>query len=94
SARRTTLNGALLELTSSEYNILYTLVCRAAEVVSKEVISSDALGKPLARYDRSIDMHISHLRRKLADGKATSPVIETVRGIGYQLMSGPGDETG
>ena len=86
SARRTTLNGTVLELTSSEYNILYTLVCRAEEVVTKELISSDALGKPLARYDRSIDMHISHLRRKLADGNPTSPLIETVRGIGYQLM--------
>ncbi|MGS2722732.1 response regulator [Porticoccus sp. GXU_MW_L64] len=87
SARRSTLNGAVLELTSSEYNILYTLICRTGEVVSKELISSDALGKPLARYDRSIDMHISHLRRKLADGNPSSPVIETVRGIGYQLLS-------
>ena len=85
SARKAMLNGVPLELTSSEYNILYTLVCRAEEVVSKELISTDALGKPLARYDRSIDMHISHLRRKLADGNDNSPTIQTVRGIGYQL---------
>lgn len=85
SARKALLNGVALELTSSEYNILYTLLCRAEEVVSKELISTDALGKPLARYDRSIDMHISHLRRKLADGNDNSPIIQTVRGIGYQL---------
>ena len=86
AARKAVLNGAVLELTSSEYNILYALICRAEEVVSKELISTDALGKPLARYDRSIDMHISHLRRKLADGNSHSPTIQTVRGIGYQLV--------
>ncbi|UTW44259.1 response regulator transcription factor [bacterium SCSIO 12696] len=85
-SRQATLNGMALELTSSEYNILYTLISRAAEVVTKELISSEALGKPLARYDRSIDMHISHLRRKLSSGSSQGPTIETIRGIGYQLI--------
>lgn len=85
SARRANLNGAALELTSSEFNILEVLIQHPDQVVSKETISEIALGKPLERYDRSIDMHISHLRRKLDDGVPETPQILTIRGIGYQL---------
>lgn len=85
AARRALLNGEAMELTSSEFNILHCLMRLPEEVVTKEALSEEALGKPLARYDRSIDMHISHLRRKLDDGSGATPLIHTVRGIGYQL---------
>ena len=85
TARRALLDGEAMELTSSEYNVLLCLIRQPDAVVTKETLSEDALGKPLARYDRSIDMHISHLRRKLDQSAGAGPRIHTVRGIGYQL---------
>jgi two-component system OmpR family response regulator len=79
--------GAPMELTSTEFNVLEVLVRDAGQVVTKGDLSVRALGRPLERYDRSIDMHVSSLRRKLgtlADGR--SP-IQTVRGAGYQLIA-------
>lgn len=78
--------GQALDLTSTEFNVLAALAARAGAVVSKADLAPQALGRPLARYDRSIDMHVSNLRQKLgslADGR--SP-IQTVRGMGYQLI--------
>ena len=75
-----------LDLTSTEFNILETLMRHAGQVVSKAELSSEALGRELERYDRGLDMHVSNLRRKLgtlSDGR--SP-IQTVRGVGYQLL--------
>ena len=88
AARRVTWKGAVLDLTSTEFNLLEQLARHAGRVVSKEELSERALGRKLTRYDRSIDVHMSHLRAKLgelADGR--SP-IQTVRGLGYQLLSG------
>ena len=85
AARKVTLKEETLELTSSEFNILECLLQAPGTVVTKETLSEQALGKTLARYDRSIDMHISHLRRKLASVSADAPQIQTIRGIGYQL---------
>ncbi|MEM6455415.1 MAG: response regulator transcription factor [Acidobacteriota bacterium] len=79
--------GAALALTSSELNLLEQLARHAGRAVSKETLSERALGRKLTRYDRSIDVHISHLRTKLGalpDGR--SP-IQTVRGVGYQLLA-------
>lgn len=76
-----------LALTSTEYTILETLMRRAGRVVAKSDLSQAALGKPLQRYDRSLDVHVSNLRRKIGEGpKGESPII-TVRGVGYQLLS-------
>ena len=89
AARRATWRGAVLELTSTELNILEQLARQVGRVVSKEELSERALGRKLTRYDRSIDVHLSHLRAKLgelADGR--SP-IQTVRGLGYQLVAEP-----
>ena len=75
-----------LDLTSTEFNLLETLMRHAGQVVGKAELSSEALGRELERYDRGLDMHVSNLRRKLgtlADGR--SP-IQTVRGVGYQLL--------
>lgn len=84
NARRAEYRGTPLSLTSTEFSLLEVLVRNAGSVVSKEALYENVLGRPLAPYDRSIDMHISHLRRKLAavDDKL---VIHTVRGAGYQM---------
>jgi two-component system OmpR family response regulator len=79
-------DGQALELTSTEFNVLSVMMHKAGEVVSKQELSERALGRSLARYDRSLDMHVSNLRRKLGlldDGR--SP-IQTVRGVGYQYI--------
>ena len=74
-----------LDLTSTEYNLLEVLVRNAGQVVTKKTLSEQALGRKLTRYDRSVDMHLSKLRRKLGtDEEGLSP-IQTVRGVGYQF---------
>lgn len=78
----------MLDLTSTEFNLLEVLAQHAGTPVSKQELSENGLGRPLARYDRSIDVHVSNLRHKLgllSDGR--SP-IQTVRGIGYQYIVG------
>lgn len=84
-ARKAYLGSEELPLTSSEYNLLETLARQAGQVVDKETLSEQALGKKLTAYDRSIDMHMSKLRHKLGDNG--QDIIQTVRGIGYQLTS-------
>jgi two-component system OmpR family response regulator len=85
SARIVLRGGRKLELTSTEYNILEVLLREAGRVVSKADLSEQALGRKLAHYDRSIDMHLSKLRRKLGAAADGRPLIETVRSMGYQF---------
>ena len=85
SARIVLRSGRKLELTSTEYNILEVLMREAGHVVSKAELSRRALGRELTHYDRSIDMHLSKLRRKLGAAADGRPLIETVRGMGYQF---------
>lgn len=78
--------GKAIELTSTEFNLLVLLAQNAGRVVSKEELSEQGLGRPLTRFDRSIDVHIASLRQKigkLPDGRS---FIQTVRGIGYQFI--------
>ncbi len=84
ASRRVTVHDRPLELTSTEFTVLKILLEQAGQVVSKEKLYETALGRPLSAYDRSIDMHISHLRRKLAE-LDDSLIIHTIRGSGYQL---------
>lgn len=74
--------GHVVDLTSAEFNILHVLAINAGRVVSKKEISQEGLGRPLARYDRSIDVHLSSIRQKIG---ACSGLIHTIRGLGYQL---------
>jgi DNA-binding response OmpR family regulator len=84
--RRATWDGAVLELTSTEFNLLEVLARHAGRPVSKGELSEQGLGRPLARFDRNIDVHLSSLRHKLGmleDGR--SP-LQTVYRLGYQLI--------
>jgi len=80
--REASLNGETLELTAAEFNILYELMNRPGEVISKADLTEQALGRKLSLYDRAIDMHLSNLRKKMGLEHAGS-MIKTVRGIGY-----------
>jgi DNA-binding response OmpR family regulator len=83
-SRRAVVFERELNLTSTEYNVLEVLMRHSGQVVGKGQLYELALGRPIAAYDRSIDMHISHLRRKLGE-LDEHLVIHTVRGAGYQL---------
>ncbi len=75
-----------LELTSTEFNLLETLAMHFGRIVSKNELSEKALGRPLARFDRSIDVHMSSIRQKLGCQSDGRSYIQTVRGQGYQLI--------
>jgi DNA-binding response OmpR family regulator len=76
-------HGRSIELTSMEFNLLEVLMRNAGRIVSKKELSEQALGRPLARFDRSVDVHLSSIRHKLGDAAA---LIRTVRGMGYHLV--------
>ncbi len=72
-----------IELTSTEFNVLHVILLKAGEVVSKEQLSEQALSRKLSLHDRSTDMHISNLRKKLGNSHNNKQRIKTVRGVGY-----------
>lgn len=73
----------LVELTSAEFELLEVLLRAAGEIVTRETIAQSALGRQLMPYDRSIDVHISNLRRKLGPDSRGGERIKAVRGVGY-----------
>ena len=79
--------GQTLELTGTEFTLLYLLAQHLGQVVSREHLSQEVLGKRLTPFDRAIDMHISNLRRKLPDRKDGHPWFKTLRGRGYLMVS-------
>jgi DNA-binding response OmpR family regulator len=91
-AHRATLRGRLLQLTSFELRVLIALARRAGDTVTREELASAVLPRQesVARYDpsvdRSLDVHVSHLRHKLGDDAREPARIRTVRGIGYVLV--------
>lgn len=72
-----------LELTSTEFNVLSLLLQSPGQMLSKETLMEQAVGRKLERYDRAIDMHVSNLRKKLGKHADGSERIKTVRGMGY-----------
>ncbi|GAB3277883.1 response regulator transcription factor [Parahaliea aestuarii] len=81
--RQASYNGESLSLTSAEFNVLHSLLARAGDVVDKDTLCQEALGRPLSAYDRSVDVHVSKIRRKLADCGGDNLIL-SVRGAGYQ----------
>jgi DNA-binding response OmpR family regulator len=91
SRNRTALFGQQnLSLTGAEFKLLMALMRQAGEAVDKETLAKQALGRTLSAYDRSIDVHISHLRKKLNACGAPN-LIASVRGVGYQFLLGKGE---
>ena len=81
--RRVTGHDQEIPLTYTEFDILRLLLASSGNVVSKEEISERILERKLSRYDRSIDMHISNIRKKLESYVDNQHTIKTVRGIGF-----------
>jgi two-component system response regulator CpxR len=84
--RRATWDGQPLELTSTEFNLLEVLARNAGRPVSKNDLSEQGLGRPLARFDRNIDVHLSSLRHKLGTLSDGRSCLQTVYRLGYQLI--------
>lgn len=87
AAREAYVDEHPLSLTGTEYEVLALLVKHAGEVVSKEQISEEVLGRRLASFDRSIDMHVSNIRKKIAEFN-NAERIKTMRGTGYVFIQG------
>lgn len=85
--RQLSCNGELISLTATEFQLLELLMRRAGEVVSKDELSREVLGKRLQMYDRSLDMHVSNIRKKIAPYSADEK-IQTLRGSGYLFLAG------
>ncbi|MFA0479943.1 response regulator [Vibrio splendidus] len=79
-------NGQIIDLTTTEFALLSHLIQNPGQVITKEALSLDVLGKRLAAFDRAIDMHISNLRKKIPERNDGKSRIKTLRGRGYLLV--------
>ena len=87
-ARAVTCDGAPIELTTMEFDLLRALMESAGRVLSRDALLDRIDGRQAGPFDRSIDVHIGHLRRKLG---GESPRIRTIRGVGYQFVLPAGE---
>ena len=85
-ARTARWKGHPLSLTSTEYNLIELLARRAGQTVSKKALSEEGLGRPLARFDRSVDVHMGRIREKIGPMDDGRSCIQTVFRQGYQLV--------
>lgn len=96
AARKAMKAGKRLELTDVEFGLLEALMRAPGQVLSREELSQSVLGRAFDPFDRSLDMHVSRLRRKLGRDDEDEDRVKTIRGAGYQLVldrdfSGEGD---
>lgn len=85
-SRTASWRGVPFDLTGAEFSLLEVLVRNAGRLVSRQDISLQAFDRPLMRFDRRIDVHISSIRQKLGLRPDGQPWIKSVRGLGYQLL--------
>jgi DNA-binding response OmpR family regulator len=85
SARMASYRGKPLDLTAVEFNLLQMLIQLAGTIVDRQKLAEHAMGRRLNAFDRSLDMHISRLRRKLDEADGLGDRVKTIRGTGYQL---------
>lgn len=88
-SREVFLDGKSIETTTLEFQILEMLMRAAGRVVSRDALMETLYNRKATPFDRSIDMHVSHLRRKLESPER--PIIKTIRGVGYQFCRTPED---
>ena len=86
-SREVTCDAQTIDITTLEFDILEILMRSAGEVVSRDALMENLYNRKATPFDRSIDMHVSHLRKKLERDRT---IIKTVRGVGYQFCR-PGD---
>jgi two-component system response regulator CpxR len=87
--REVSANGRKIEVTTFEFDILEWLMRSAGRVVSRDDLMEHLYNRKATAFDRSVDMHISHLRKKLETGQ---PIIKTIRGVGYQFCRTPDEQ--
>ena len=85
TARTVLQDGMKIDLTDVEFSLLEALMQSPGNVVTREEISENVLGRKFHPFDRSLDMHVSRLRRKLTESGALEDLVRTIRGVGYQL---------
>jgi DNA-binding response OmpR family regulator len=86
-AMEATLDGRTIQLTTYEFTLMRAFAERAGHVLSREQLIDLVRGSADEAFDRSIDVHISHLRQKLGDDPRNPHLLKTVRGIGYMLAA-------
>ena len=87
ATRQVTCHDQFVELTGTEYQIIEHLMAKPGSIVSKNEISEQVLNRKLSAFDRSIDMHVSNIRRKLLPFSPTDK-LKTIRGAGYIFLAG------
>jgi len=85
-SREASLGGAVLDLTRREFDLLAFLASRAGTVVGKREILAEVWRQPYGGADKTVDVHISWLRRKLGESAARPRFLHTVRGVGIKLV--------
>ena len=85
--REVTLDGLILTLTRKEFDLLYYLASRPGEVVSKRDLLADVWHLPWGGGDRTVDVHVSWLRRKLGETAANPKFLHSVRGVGIKIVA-------
>src|SRR5579872_2681599 len=90
-SRSVNRNGKAVTLTGAEFDLLYTFLRSAGKIISREDLTQAALGRPMSPMDRSIDVHVSNLRRKLGPYNGDHERIKAIRGNGYVYLL-PGEQ--
>jgi len=86
-----TCNGKPVALTGAEFDLLYSFLRSPGKIISREDLTQAALGRPMSPMDRSIDVHVSNLRRKLGPYDGEQERIKAIRGSGYVYLL-PGEQ--
>lgn len=89
--RELSYSDTSIPVTNAEFIILTSLMQEPGEIVSRAALTKAALGRQLLPDDRSLDTHVSNLRRKLAKCDSEAPIIRSIRGNGYMLVSAATD---
>ena len=89
-SRQVRCSSGEVDLTGAEFSVLETLARAAGTVVSRDELSRQALGRRASAFDRSLDVHLSNLRRKLGPLPGGGERIKTVRGVGYLYVKPSG----
>lgn len=86
ASRRASLRGKQLDLTRKEFDLLHHLAIRRGRVVTKKELLAEVWRQPFGGEDRTVDVHLSWLRRKLGESAANPRYLRVVRGVGAQLV--------
>ena len=92
-ARLVFRSGERIDLTSVEFNLLEILLSRAGQLIPREELIKTVLGRSPYPYDRSLDVHISKLRKKLGHNMSGVERIKTIRNVGYLYALAPASDT-